>query len=180
MKTYSIGQDHLGVVNGIRKGINLTSNRYVKLGLGRGSKTVELFKKNPPKTESRRVNTAYPVQVRGGVVLAQPDHHHENDQGIMVHVCTHSSRNEDETQVVGKWWFNNLATPDQMERVLVRGTGPKVVGAFAEEKDSLRAPGWHDALIIMYPGDSITVQDKNDLRITAVYRSVTDGLVRQS
>jgi hypothetical protein len=151
-----------------------TEERTLRLGDYSANATlVPMFRKNVPEIDiSERkpygiITDAYPVKVDGGYALAKPNQ--ENDEILVVIQMGRRERVEQGVKV-GTWSFDFSTVPAStaIKQTLAQGTGSAL---FENEI------GWHDALVIMKVGDSLTLHERNGDIARVKYESVEAGLV---
>ncbi len=151
-----------------------TEERTLRLGdYSANAMLVPMFRKNVPTIEMGEgksygdiITDAYPVKVDGGYALAKPNQ--ENDEILVV--IQMGRRERMEYSKIGTWSFdsNTVPTPMAIKQTLAQGTGSAL---FENEI------GWHDALVIMKVGDSLTLHERNGDIARVKYESVETGLV---
>lgn len=179
MKVYTISNSQItpGVVPDQYSVTKPAEDRTIRLGdYGPNSKHIPMFKKNVP--EIIRVSAeniyglitdAHPIKVDGGYALAKPN---QESTDVLV-VIRMGNRYENRQCVkVGMWSFNSITvpTPKAIEQTLAQGYGS---ATFEDQKKI----GWHDALIIMKEGDSLTLHERTGDITHVKYVSAETGFV---
>jgi hypothetical protein len=135
---------------------------------------VPMFKKNVPVIKAGdgiqyggMITDAHPVKLDGGYALAKPN---QESDDILVVIRT-GYRSQSGCKMIGSWSFdsNTVPTPNAIEQTIARGTGSTV---YEDPKI-----GWHDALIVMKVGDSLTIYERTGDIIRVKYESTEAGLM---
>ncbi len=180
MRTYTV--NGVSVVRGMRW-TGSDKAPVIEIGGGVSYKKIYTFNKNPPELYDPEflgdhdgcpsINDAHPLVYLRGPLLAKPNI--SAHIRILVLIRTRALVGEPITR--GAWSFGgNFSTPQQVEQVLVTATGPHDYNYFPQNHP--RNIGWRDALILMNPGDCITVTNQNAATLTARYPSFSEGLVK--
>ncbi len=151
------------------------ADRTLHLGdYSQNGKHIPLFKKNVPQVKGAgglyycgSISDAHPVKIESGYALAKPNK--ESDDILVVIRTGH--RNQSGSRTLGYWSFDSstVPTPMAIEQTLAQGSGSTV---YEDPKI-----GWHDALIMMKVGDSLTLYERTGDIVRVKYESKEAGLM---